>query len=443
MPRERTGSVYQRADGRWCVKITGPDGKRRSAVLPPGTPEAEARDAAATLARAVVEGRVVTIPQAAKEAKGERLEDWAGRWFDARERQGLEVDADRARFRKWTLDAEVRAGRVRLGDLPVAEVTREDLEDVVSALDDEVRAGEIAWKTAINAWGLTSKAFADAADAKDRTLRARNDNPAERVKGPERGARPAKAWLYPSEVDRVLACEGIALEVRRAIALNVYLYTRPGELRGLRWRDVGLEAGRVSVHRAIKRDGSTKGTKTKQPRSVPLEPAAATLLEAMRPAEADPDAPVVTLPPDTALADVLREAVREAEVTRPELFGSEATRKPITWYDLRATGITWRAIRGDNPIAIMRQAGHEDFKTTTRYIREAEAVGASFGQPFGPMPGSLLGGATATVVRLDDARDLRAASKRTGGFVSLNRLAVAKLSKSLWADRDSNPGPTD
>jgi len=101
----------------------------------------------------------------------------------------------------------------------------------------------------------------------------------------------------------------------------------------------------------------------------------------------------VKLPPDTALADTLRDALREAGVTRPDLFGSEATRKPITWYDLRATGITWRAIRGDNPIAIMRQAGHEDFKTTTRYTREAEAVGASLGEPFSPMPRAMLGAA--------------------------------------------------
>jgi integrase len=40
--------------------------------------------------------------------------------------------------------------------------------------------------------------------------------------------------------------------------------------------------------------------------------------------------------------------------------------------DLRATGITWMAARGDDPLRIMQRAGHEDFDTTQSYQREAE-----------------------------------------------------------------------
>ena len=52
---------------------------------------------------------------------------------------------------------------------------------------------------------------------------------------------------------------------------------------------------------------------------------------------------------------------------------SDPTRKRLSWHDLRATGITWRAVRGDEPLKIQRAAWHSSFETTQEYIREAEA----------------------------------------------------------------------
>lgn len=52
----------------------------------------------------------------------------------------------------------------------------------------------------------------------------------------------------------------------------------------------------------------------------------------------------------------------------------------MTWHDLRATGITWRAVRGDEPL-----------ETTQKYIREAEVIRDGFGEVFPPLPASLLG----------------------------------------------------
>ncbi len=54
----------------------------------------------------------------------------------------------------------------------------------------------------------------------------------------------------------------------------------------------------------------------------------------------------------------------------------------MTFYDLRATGITWRAIRGDEPLRIQRAAGHTGFDTTQGYIREAESVRDGVGEVF-------------------------------------------------------------
>ena len=80
---------------------------------------------------------------------------------------------------------------------------------------------------------------------------------------------------------------------------------------------------------------------------------------------------------------------------------AEATSKPMTWYDLRATGITWRAVRGDDPLRIRYDAGHRDFTTTQGYIRAADAFrgdAQSFGEVFAS-PRSLLNLGNARVIR--------------------------------------------
>jgi hypothetical protein len=48
---------------------------------------------------------------------------------------------------------------------------------------------------------------ADMVSAKKRELRVREDNPCRDVKAPERGARKAKQYLYPSEFLQFVSCE--------------------------------------------------------------------------------------------------------------------------------------------------------------------------------------------------------------------------------------------
>jgi hypothetical protein len=79
------------------------------------------------------------------------------------------------------------------------------------------------------------------------------------------------------------------------------------------------------------------------------------------------------------------------------LFVSDPTRKAITFHDLRATGITWCAVRGDDPLKIVQRAGHADFDTTQIYLREAENLAAGFGEVFPPLPADLLRGGLGSV----------------------------------------------
>lgn len=197
----------------------------------------------------------------------------------------------------------------------------------------------------------------DAVSSKHDTLRVRDDNPATNVAGPDRGAKTAKQYLYPNELSRFVACEGVPLLWRRIVALMVYLYPRPGELRELRWEDVDLAHGTVHFHQVTDREThEAKATKTDVARRFSIEPRLLPLLKAMHEASGG-EGRVIDLPCDRDLARGFRLWLKRAKVDRAELHMSTRTRKNITVYDLRATGITWCAIRGDEPLRIKQRAG--------------------------------------------------------------------------------------
>lgn len=56
---------------------------------------------------------------------------------------------------------------------------------------------------------------------------------------------------------------------------------------------------------------------------------------------------------------------------------------------MRATGLTWMAVRGDEPLKMMQRAGHTNFQTTQIYVRTAEAIREGFGAPFPALPAEL------------------------------------------------------
>jgi hypothetical protein len=148
--------------------------------------------------------------------------------------------------------------------------------------------------------------------------------------------------------------------------------------------------GYVLVHRALDSDsGQIKSTKSKRARRVPIEPTLMPLLQAMR-HEADGEGLVVEMPPMCEWAAKLRAHLQLAGVRRADLFANDATRRPITMHCLRATGLTWRAVRGDPPFDIKDGAGHTDLETTQRYVVEARSFTEDFGTPFPTLPSAIV-----------------------------------------------------
>jgi integrase len=150
-----------------------------------------------------------------------------------------------------------------------------------------------------------------------------------------------------------------------------------------------LEHGVLSITRAYNQSTrKIETTKTGHTRRFAIEPALLPLLEAMHD-EASGRGHMLSLAPQGNMARKLRLYLRRAGVKRVELHEGSPTRKPMTWHDLRATGATWMAVRGDDPLKIKQRCGHTTFSTTELYIREAEAVREGFGDVFPALPESL------------------------------------------------------
>ena len=357
-----------------------------------------------------------------KGGAGETVEQYAKRWLDDRVGRVNSVRDDRARLRLHALPI--------LGALDVRTFTRDDVEQLRDDLDAKIVSDDpkrkLAWKTAASVWTLVTSMCADMVNAKKREFRMRDDNPCRDVKPPERGSRKAKQYLYPSEFLKFVSCEEIPIRWRRAVALAIYTYTRDAELRVLRWSDI--DHGIVDITRAFNRRNPTevKGTKSDAPRRFAVESNLLPLLDVMRPkgkAEEVGALLVANLPSERAMARNLRRWLWKAGVRRPALHEGSATSQNLTWHDLRATGATWMAVRGDDAHKIMQRCGHRSFSTTMLYVREGEAIREGFGEPFPPLPGALLGIVNDSSVTIRDST------------------IQPKTRRILRGGRDSNPRP--
>jgi len=162
---------------------------------------------------------------------------------------------------------------------------------------------------------------------------------------------------------------------------------------------VSFETYTIHIHTSVdrvRRRGLVKSTKTGVSRRIPIEPELVPLLRAMHKEAGGKDRVVAAMPSPGMLSRKLKHYLAKAGVTRSELFATDATRKAITFHDLRATGITWMTARGDDPLRIKQRAGHATLSTTEGYIRQAENLGASFGAVFPALPEMGPGG-SATV----------------------------------------------
>jgi integrase len=314
--------------------------------------------------------------------------DWWDTFFSARETKGL-TDT------RGMYVAHIEP--VLAGKHP-REWTKADCERVRDALDVKIQAGtwqgkrrvyRFGWKRARNVWALFTSACKAASSSKNKALRVREDNPCLGVEVPDDGATKIKQWLTPAEFLKLENCSTVPLRWRQFYALLVYTYLRPNELKALLRKDIDLDTGVSHVTKAwdFENDKPKPYTKTAAGvRKVPIEPGLRPLLAFLCEGLGRDDYLFPALPPREDWAATFRVHLKRAGVDRESLYENTPTVKNITLYDLRATGITWRTLRGDDTRKIQREAGHEDYNTTDGYVRDAAVYGTALGVMFPPLP---------------------------------------------------------
>lgn len=320
-------------------------------------------------------------------ASTETCREWYGRWLKwKREKGQSSVGASESHLENHILPV--------IGNYAMASVGKRDLERIVQNLDKLVADGVLRWKSASNIWGTVTKAFDDAHRGKVLELRARGDNPARDVRGPDRGIETEKVHLFPGEYLQ-LAGSGVPLFRRRCYTIAIYCYLRPAELEALRWEDVDLERETIQIRRGINRaSGKEKAPKAGRARApFDIEPELMPLLRALHAESGGRGAVVGRLGDERELAETLRRDLMDAGVLRTDLHNEskDPPREWMTMHDCRTTGITWMAVEGKRqPFEIMARAGHRSLEQTQGYIDGASLIRRNYGKPFPPLPAGLL-----------------------------------------------------
>lgn len=332
---------------------------------------------------------VAVVEKAERQSAGGS--DWWDKYFAWRESKGLTPT-------RGMYEAHIKPV---LGQIHPRDWTKLDCETFRDVLDEKIEAGRwhsearkrsynFGWKRARNIWALFTSACKKASSAKKRTgLKVREDYPCAGVEPPDGGSHKLKQWLTPDESTTLLGCPTVPIRWLTFYALLTYTYLRPNELRALQKKNINFTTRLISVDNAWDFENDQPKAYPKSDagvRKVPIEPAIEFVLRQLCEGLAPDDYVMPNLPPREDWAATLRAHLRRAGVDRPDLYENSATVKHITLYDLRATGITWRTLRGDDTREIQRAAGHEHYDTTDGYVRETAVYRGRVGEPFPALP---------------------------------------------------------
>jgi len=194
--------------------------------------------------------------------------DLLDKWLSFQESQGRSPK---------TLDEAAREIRLRirptLGDIPLAELTAEHLDDAYT----KWRRGGLSKSSVHRHAAVVSSALSQG--VRWGWLNAR-DNPAMAASPPAQ-PKSDKREITPEELQLLIRAaethEGMfdGRTMAAVIALGFVTGARRGELCALRWSDIDLEAGIITIDKSLSEVGRTlieKPTKTDSVNRIPLDP---------------------------------------------------------------------------------------------------------------------------------------------------------------------------
>jgi len=171
-------------------------------------------------------------------------------------------------------------------------------------------------------------------------------------------------------------------------------------------KDLDLVAGEVRIERAWKRRAKSVSTpKTDESvRTVSIPAALTPLLERIaRERKADDlVCPVVAGTNAKTHPTLYRGFLIASGIDAPGYFVETATHLMIDFRSMRDSGITWRFLAGERADVVQRESGHEHISTTLGYAKEVQDRDrrGRYGEPFPPLPSSLLESTTQDIRRL-------------------------------------------
>lgn len=216
----------------------------------------------------------------------------------------------------------------------LSRITRQQVEGYLATRAGQVKAGTVN-KEFIRLRHLLNRAVAWGC------LKA---NPCKGVK-PMKEPPPRVKYLVPEQVDRLLeACgrHSMGLWAIAAIAMNTGM--RQGEILGLTWADVDLQAKTVTLRK----------TKNNESRIVPLNREGLTALEQMR-QPSDLFTPVFSGWTRAKLTMAFRRTCQRAGIA------------DFRFHDLRHHAASWLTMKGVNQRTIEAICGWKDPRTARRY----------------------------------------------------------------------------
>ena len=233
----------------------------------------------------------------------------------------------------------------------------------------------------VNIWACVRRLFRDATESRI-ARSACSTNPAQGVPGPDKPETDrAKQMLYPDEFAALIACKAVPIERRRLYAAALFTAMRQAEIRALEWGDVDIAHRVIAVTKSedVIRKRGVVSTKAGKVRETTIETVLVPLFEAMHKASKGqgrvfPKMPRPNAGRNDGLAVLLRRDLKTAGVERSALFADTPTSMSLRFHDLRASGITWRLARGDNPMVVRQETGHADAEVQQLYVRRLREV---------------------------------------------------------------------
>lgn len=271
------------------------------------------------------------------------------------------------------LSERTRAHERHVADKRLASLRSRRVQDItpteIAALLRDQR-GRYASMSMVQTYRLLAGVFAH---AHRRRLITRNPlDGLAAAERPEKHLKRQVARLDSATLDRLVAA-GDSERWRAAFGLAAYAGLRLGELRGLRWEDVDLDASAIAVRRSLLPDGTAKPTKTEAgERTVPILPALRRLLVAwkLRAPHSRPHDFVITTADGTPVQETtVRRALDRAKTTAA-LDGLE---ERLSMHSLRHSFASMLATDLElAPTTLAELIGHTDAGFTLRvYARDA------------------------------------------------------------------------